>query len=49
MVHHHQLGRNLEEIQTEEKENNQVCIAPTMLIIVLFFAVFVLKATQLQW
>ncbi len=44
MVHQLQLGRRPEEVQTEERESNQVSIAPAMLIMVLFFAAYVLKS-----
>jgi hypothetical protein len=44
MVHQLQLGRRPEEVQTEERESNQVSIAPAMLIVVLFFAAYVLKS-----
>jgi energy-coupling factor transporter ATP-binding protein EcfA2 len=44
MVHQLQLGRRPDEIQTEERESNQVSIAPAMLIMVLFFAAYVLKS-----
>ena len=44
MVHQLQLGRRPEEVQTEERESNQVSIAPAMLICVLFFAAYVLKS-----
>jgi hypothetical protein len=44
MVHQLQLGRNPEDIQTEERESNQVSIGPALLIMVLFFAAYVLKS-----
>jgi hypothetical protein len=44
MVHQLQLGRRPEEINTEERESNQISIAPALLIIVLFFAAYVLKS-----
>lgn len=39
-----QLGKSEEEITTEEREANQVSIAPVLLIFVLFFVAYVLKS-----
>jgi len=39
-----QLGKSEEEITTEEREANQVSIAPVLLIFVLFFIAYVLKS-----
>lgn len=39
-----QLGKSEEEITTEERLSNQVSIAPLLLIVVLFFAAYVLKS-----
>lgn len=39
-----QLGKSNEEITTEERESNQVSIAPVLLIFVLFFVAYVLKS-----
>jgi len=39
-----QLGKQEEEITTEEREANQVSIAPVLLIFVLFFVAYILKS-----
>ncbi len=39
-----QLGKTTEEITTREREENQVSIAPFLLIFLLFFAAYVLKS-----
>lgn len=39
-----QLGKSEQEITTEEREANQVSIAPVLLIFVLFFVAYVLKS-----
>lgn len=39
-----QLGKSINDINTEERESNQVSIAPALLLIVLFFFSWVLKS-----
>lgn len=39
-----QLGKTTEEITTQEREENQVSIAPFLLIVLLFFVAYVLKS-----
>jgi len=39
-----QLGKNTEEITTEERAANQVSIAPILTLVILFFAAWVLKS-----